>query len=61
MSKRIHRLTHIQIISLGYLVMIAVGTLLLTLPIATASGESAGFRTAFFTSTSASCVTGLIL
>ena len=61
MSKRIHRLTHIQIISLGYLVMIAVGTLLLALPIASASGQSVGFRTAFFTSTSASCVTGLIL
>ena len=61
MSKRIHRLTHIQIISLGYLVMVALGTLLLMLPAATASGESAGFRTAFFTSTSASCVTGLIL
>ena len=61
MSKRIHRLTHIQIISLGYLVMIAVGTLLLALPFASASGASVGFRTAFFTSTSASCVTGLIL
>ena len=41
--------------------MIAAGTLLLMLPTASASGESAGFRTAFFTSTSASCVTGLIL
>ena len=61
MSKHIRRLTHIQIISLGYLVMIAAGTLLLMLPAASASGHSAGFRTAFFTSTSASCVTGLIL
>ena len=61
MPKHIHRLTHIQIISLGYLVMIAVGTLLLMLPAASASGESAGFTTAFFTSTSAACVTGLIL
>ena len=41
--------------------MIAAGTLLLALPFASASGQSVGFRTAFFTSTSASCVTGLIL
>ena len=56
-----YRLTHIQIISLGYIIMIAAGTLLLMLPAASASGTSEGFRTAFFTSTSASCVTGLIL
>ncbi|MBQ7499289.1 MAG: Trk family potassium uptake protein [Clostridia bacterium] len=61
MFKHKHRLTHIQIISLGYLVMIAVGTGLLMLPAASASGISEGFETALFTSTSASCVTGLIL
>ncbi|MBO5024068.1 MAG: Trk family potassium uptake protein [Clostridia bacterium] len=55
------KLSHIQIISIGYLLMIAFGTLLLMLPISTASGEGASFTDALFTTTSASCVTGLIL
>ncbi len=55
------RLTHIQLIVLGYLLMVMVGTLLLLLPAASATGKSLGLRTAFFTATSASCVTGLVL
>ena len=54
-------LTHVQVIALGYLLIITVGTVLLMLPFASADGISAGFLDAFFTSTSASCVTGLIL
>lgn len=50
-----------KIIIIGYAVMILIGGLLLTLPIATKSGQSAGFLTALFTATSSSCVTGLIL
>src|SRR5690606_29352603 len=38
---------------------ILLGALVLMLPVATASGESTGFATALFTSTSAVCVTGL--
>lgn len=56
-----HKLTPTKIIILGYIIMILIGALLLTLPIATRSGQSAGFSTALFTATSASCVTGLIL
>lgn len=41
--------------------MISFGTLLLCLPLASASGASAPFKTALFTATSAVCVTGLIL
>lgn len=55
------KFSHVQIISIGYLLMIGLGTLLLMLPISTSSGESASFMEALFTSTSASCVTGLIL
>lgn len=55
------KLSHIQIISIGYLLMIAFGTLLLMLPISSASGDGAPFIDAFFTATSSSCVTGLIL
>jgi trk system potassium uptake protein TrkH len=41
--------------------LIALGTLALVLPAASASGESIGLLDAFFTSTSAVCVTGLIV
>ncbi len=54
-------LSHIQIIALGYFCIVIIGTLLLMLPLATRSGDSAPFGTALFTSVSASCVTGLIL
>jgi len=45
----------------GFLMLIAVGTVLLFLPIATASGEWNDPIVALFTSTSAVCVTGLIV
>ncbi len=54
------RLSYVQVIALGYAIMIAVGTLLLMLPISSLGGDSASFTDAFFTATSASCVTGLI-
>ena len=54
-------LSHIQIIALGYFLIVIIGTLLLMLPIATKSGICAPFGTAVFTSVSASFVTGLIL
>ncbi|GAA1003308.1 potassium transporter Trk [Acrocarpospora pleiomorpha] len=41
--------------------MVAAGCLGLMLPIATASGESAGWVTALFTATSAVCITGLVV
>ncbi len=50
-----------QIIALGFLILIAVGTALLSLPFATASGERAGFGMAFFTAVSAATVTGFTL
>lgn len=51
--------TRIVVLSFG--VIILVGTLLLMLPISSRDGQSAGLLTALFTSTSATCVTGLIL
>lgn len=54
-------LSHIQIIALGYFLIVILGTLLLMLPIATRSGTPAPVNTAIFTSVSASCVTGLVL
>ena len=49
-----------QVLALGYLVVVIIGALLLCLPIATREGESTTFTNALFTSTSATCVTGLI-
>ena len=48
-------------IALAFALIILIGTLLLLLPVASRSGTSAGFMTALFTATSATCVTGLIL
>lgn len=55
------RLRSTQIIALMFAGIILAGTLLLTLPIASRSGESAGFLPSLFTATSATCVTGLVL
>ena len=44
----------------GFLLLILIGGLLLSLPIASATGRSIGVFNAFFTSTSAVCVTGLV-
>ncbi len=50
-----------QIVPLGFLFLIAIGTGLLMLPFATADGTSASFLTALFTSTTSVCVTGLVV
>lgn len=50
-----------RLIALGYISIIVLGTLLLMLPFASKSGESAGFVTALFTAVSSSCVTGLVV
>ena len=61
MKKLKLRFSHVQIIALGFLILIAAGTALLSLPFATFSGERAEFTTAFFTAVSASTVTGFTL
>ena len=50
-----------QIIALVFACIILAGTLLLSLPIASRNGTSAGFLPSLFTATSATCVTGLVL
>lgn len=49
-----------QIICISFLLVIAVGTLLLTLPISSRTGRL-GVIDAMFTATSATCVTGLVV
>ena len=60
-SKEHYHITSFQIIILGFLSVILLGSLLLMLPVAANSGESTPFFDALFTSTSAVCVTGLII
>ncbi|MCG2712694.1 MAG: TrkH family potassium uptake protein [Candidatus Omnitrophica bacterium] len=50
-----------QLLIVTFLMTILVGTFLLTLPIATQSGQGLNFVDALFTATSATCVTGLIV
>jgi len=55
------KITPAQIIILGFLLLIALGTLLLMLPFSTRDGGGASFPDALFTATSATCVTGLVV
>lgn len=48
-----------EILVFGFGGMILIGAILLCLPAASSTGESVGFLSAFFSSTSAVCVTGL--
>lgn len=57
-KKLLQRLTVTQTILLGYLFIVILGGILLTLPIS--SYEGTNFLDALFTATSATCVTGLI-
>lgn len=50
-----------QMVAMGYFSIIALGTVLLMLPIASRSGAFTGFITAFFTAVSSACVTGLVV
>ncbi len=53
-------LSHVQIIAMGFVLLIAFGTILLMTPFATTDSRVIPFSDALFTATSASCVTGLV-
>ncbi|MDP6685535.1 MAG: potassium transporter TrkG, partial [Candidatus Omnitrophota bacterium] len=56
-----HRLKPPHIVVLSFLITILIGTALLWLPQSASDGVSIGGVDAFFTATSATCVTGLIV
>lgn len=61
-QNKIHRrLSSFQVIVISFLSLIMLGTLLLMLPLSTRNGNGATFQDAIFTSTSAVCVTGLVV
>ena len=55
------KLSSFQLIILGFLGVILIGMVLLLLPVSVKDGCGASIETALFTSTSAVCVTGLIM
>ncbi len=60
MKKSSKKLGHTGEIAISFLLIIMMGTILLSLPIATRDG-SVNFFTSIFTATSATCVTGLVV
>ena len=54
-------ITSFQIIILGFLSMIILGSILLMLPVATRDGKGAVFSDALLTATATVCVTGLVI
>lgn len=60
-GKKNKHISTFQVIILGFLLVILLGSLCLTLPIATQDGKGATFMDSLFTATSSVCVTGLIV
>lgn len=60
-KKKSFELEPTQILVIGFMMLIAIGTVLLNLPIASQNGQSIGAIDALFTATSAVCVTGLVV
>lgn len=61
MKQKRMKLTPNQIIALGFVIIILVGTLLLALPFANRTGVAMLFLDCLFTAASATCVTGLVV
>ena len=61
MKRRARPISPTKTIALVFAALIFLGAFLLTLPAASRSGVSCGFRPALFTATSATCVTGLVM
>lgn len=60
-STPLKRTTPAQVLVVGFAVVILIGTLLLSLPLASSSGRATGFVDSLFTATTAVCVTGLVV
>ena len=60
MKKKKFTLSTTQMILLSFLIAVLLGSLILSLPISSASGEAVPYIDALFTATTATCVTGLV-
>ncbi|WP_346915783.1 TrkH family potassium uptake protein [Clostridium sp.] len=54
------KLSEVQVLALGFFIVIFIGGIILSLPISSANGEATNFLDSLFTATSATCVTGLV-
>ena len=54
-------MTSFQVITIGFLSVIFVGSILLMFPVSSKTGHFTPFLEALFTATSATCVTGLVV
>lgn len=61
MQKRRLRISYPHLVALAFAAAILIGALLLMLPISSVNGTSTPFLSCLFTSTSATCVTGLVV
>ncbi len=61
MNALVKMMTPSRVLVLGFAMLILLGAFLLTLPLATQDGNGMNFLNAFFTATSAVCVTGLVV
>lgn len=61
MQKRRLRISYPHMVALAFAAAILIGALLLMLPISSVNGTSTPFLSCLFTSTSATCVTGLVV
>ena len=60
MRRIIRNLSSIQIIMFAFLLVIIIGSILLSLPVSSVNGKSVPYVDALFTATTATCVTGLV-
>lgn len=60
MKRIARRLSSTQIILAGFLIIILAGSVLLSLPVSSATGKGVSYIDALFTATTATCVTGLV-
>lgn len=61
MLKKKKHISYPMLIALGFLILITIGSVLLSLPLASRDGVGVRLLDAAFTATSASCVTGLVV
>lgn len=55
------KLSEVQILAIGFIVVILIGGTILSLPMSSVTGEATNFLDSVFTATSATCVTGLVV
>lgn len=60
MELRLMKWSPTRVLVVGYCTIIFIGTVLLALPLSAKSGSMTSISDAFFTATSAACVTGLV-